>query len=185
MGTGAYQFLLGSDVLSAEGGLMKATTVRPGVAVAWHDVVRNVVCTSPVTNPTEDVGADSGVATVLAGAAATAEVLPPPPAAREVHPCKGVNFAPGTKGGEADSGSSGGVATEDTGSTPSGPLKGGEKWRNFRTAQEDAPMGLLAIQSKYMTAEQLQAVQKAVEERETMYRAPLDGNAINALERQL
>jgi hypothetical protein len=46
-------------------------------------------------------------------------------------------------------------------------------------------MGLLAIQSKYMTAEQLQAVQKAVEERETMYRAPLDGNAINALERRL
>ena len=148
-------------------------------------MVRNVTCTSYVTNPRKTTGVAANAAAALEEAAAATEILPPPPAAREVHPTKGVNFAPGTKGGEADSGSSGGVATEDTGSTPSGPSKGGKKWRNFRTAQEDAPMGLLAIQSKYMTAEQLQAVQKAVEERETMYRAPLDGNAINALERRL
>ena len=115
-------------------------------------MVRNVTCTSYVTNPRSATGAAASAATVLEEAAAATEILPPPPAAREVHPTKGVNFAPGTKGGEADSGSSGGVATEDTGSTPS---KGGEKWRNFRTAQEEAPVGLLAIQSKYMTAEQL------------------------------
>ena len=33
--TGAYQFLLGLDVLSAQGGLMKATAVKPGEEVGW------------------------------------------------------------------------------------------------------------------------------------------------------
>ena len=35
MDNGAYQFLLGSDVLSAQGGLMKATAVKPGEEVGW------------------------------------------------------------------------------------------------------------------------------------------------------
>ena len=60
---------------------MKATAVKPGEEVGWQDVVRNVTCTSYVTNPRSATGAAASAATALEEAAAATEILPPPPAA--------------------------------------------------------------------------------------------------------